>query len=315
MFDTPLVFWGPKPPRPPVSSTIATEDELNETVFSMNLPRGLIVRFSRLGIASLTATNGFPVHARLGDGPLRNSDLEAAMLERGRQVHLLNAFALCVHSVITAGPHGYIDATAVTGDSAAILQFDRDGQHLIKVSGRLRLVARDRRNVRVAHMGGYPTNVMSESAELLYQALLLEPDVIPLLALLNEAAAALRLHNFAAATIFAWSVCERVQGIVWRRYYIDALGPGGLTSKRREILDGRDYSASVIISILELAGVYTTDFARALDLARKKRNDWIHRGDEPTQEDAGSAVDCALIALRQAFDLDLTVNRSFPFHY
>lgn len=314
VFDTHLVFWGPKPPRPPISSTTATQDELNETVFSATLPRGLTAQFSRLGIASITATSGFPVHAKLGDAAPSNSDLQAAMSERSRQVHLLNAFALCIHSVITAGPFGFIDATAVTGDSAGILKFDDRG-YLDSISGRLRLAVRDRQGVRVAYMGGYPNEALAASVELFREALAVEPDIVPLLSLLNEAAAALRLHNFASATIFAWSVCERTQGIMWRRYYTAALGPNGPSKERRKILDGRDYSASVVISVLELAGIYDAAFARDLNRSRKKRNDWIHSGDEPAQADAEQAVDCALKAIYLAFELNITVSRSSAFHY
>ena len=52
---------------------------------------------------------------------------------------------------------------------------------------------------------------------------------------------------------------------------------------RRSKLAGRDYTASVMVEMLELNGVLNHDLFRKLEVARKARNKWAHEMREPRE--------------------------------
>lgn len=63
-----------------------------------------------------------------------------------------------------------------------------------------------------------------------------------------------------------------------------------LNSKRRDKLRGRDFTASVILEILELAGELPHELFSKVDSIRKARNDWLHSLGDVSDSAAAMAV-------------------------
>ena len=100
------------------------------------------------------------------------------------------------------------------------------------------------------------------------------------LALFQQSSYQFRIHQFASAHLSAWSLSEQVLNAMWKEYQREASqGPDAWTAipkKRRELLNGRDYTASVIAQTLSLAGKLPDERLGKLDQARRDRNDFAH---------------------------------------
>jgi hypothetical protein len=94
-----------------------------------------------------------------------------------------------------------------------------------------------------------------------------------------------------------WTVCEQLLNIAWRREQSTKKGKVGgverMNRDRREKLNGRDYTASVVTEFLELLGVIDFGVYRKLQAARTARNDWAHKLLLPTIGQVGDGVSAA----------------------
>ena len=99
-------------------------------------------------------------------------------------------------------------------------------------------------------------------------------------ALFQQSSYQFRIHQFASAHLSAWSLSEQVLNVMWRAYQREASeGPDACTAmskKRRELLNGRDYTASIITQALSLAGRLPDERLGKLDQARRDRNAFAH---------------------------------------
>lgn len=89
--------------------------------------------------------------------------------------------------------------------------------------------------------------------------------------------------RYGEAITIGWTVCEQIISIMWRQMLdeIKAGDPQRITKNRQEKLTGRDYSASVMVEMLEMQGLISNDLFRMLEIARKARNKWAHVMREP----------------------------------
>lgn len=87
-------------------------------------------------------------------------------------------------------------------------------------------------------------------------------------------------HQFSSAHLIAWAVVEKLINMIWNQLQNEVSKVNGghteLTKKRKELLAGRDYTASVIIQILSINKKIDDNFLDLLNNARKKRNDFAH---------------------------------------
>jgi len=97
------------------------------------------------------------------------------------------------------------------------------------------------------------------------------------------------------AITLAWGACEQLVSQLWKEMtgLSDANGKNKkkLTKKRREKLTGRDYTASVMIEMLELNGYINDEIYELLEDSRKARNKWVHEMDVPTTNDVHSCTE------------------------
>jgi hypothetical protein len=113
--------------------------------------------------------------------------------------------------------------------------------------------------------------------------------------LLNLAQLALhqyRSHQFSSAHITAWCIAESMLQWLWRSYQ-QACTHTQITRNRKDMLNGRDYSASSVSQILSLAGALDDDLLDQLDSARRARNAFAHSLSGISADQAGKAIRCA----------------------
>jgi len=126
-------------------------------------------------------------------------------------------------------------------------------------------------------------------------------------------------HDFPTALTLSWTVCEKLLRILWNNYIENKAIEAGdhkneskvISKERRKILQGRDFTASIISEALALAGLLEHEMYLALTKVRRQRNAWLH-GLEPISGIA--AVECIKTAqrfLKEVSGIELAVHLSY----
>lgn len=262
---------------------------------SVSTRRGGVVVFDFSGYPSALMT--------VNDGPEYFSALIAATQTR---VKLINAFSLCLHS------------SRLINENLGTDGFQIDHQDLFHLSG----------DDVAAGMGGnglskLPTAVRGGFLRDFYRHGVLpkisldlacetfdflathEKDkALDLAALLNSSLTAFGNHDFPSSLITAWTVCETLLQGHWMSYMTEK----GANSSRRQKLAGRDFTASVVSEILELAQVIDSDTLGSLDRARKARNAWMHNIKAPDFQEARDGIEIAASMLSQTLGREIRVG-------
>jgi hypothetical protein len=112
------------------------------------------------------------------------------------------------------------------------------------------------------------------------------------------------------ALVLAWSVCEQLLWVLWEATIeeVKAAAASRMKKERRTKLDGRDYTASVIIEILELKGKLDQELYSHLETARKARNRWAHKFVAPNLGEIHSCMRSAEIMFRKFLGIDLKLQ-------
>jgi hypothetical protein len=132
-------------------------------------------------------------------------------------------------------------------------------------------------------MRGTPisVNVVEKSADDLSNLMQAEEaDGLQLVDLFLKASKSYQDHNHSLAVIMNWAITEKLIQELWRNYQADNQQRDGkpfITGERRKrLLDGRSFTASVITEILSFAGYIDYDLYSDISKVRKIRNDWMH---------------------------------------
>ena len=133
--------------------------------------------------------------------------------------------------------------------------------------------------------------VIEHSFELLDQILSLEDGtLIHWIEAAYIAACRYTEKRFGEAVVLAWTVCEQLLSLAWNTLQNDTKVKGRMSKKRKKKLDGRDYTTSVIIEILEINNRLDHDLYQLLESVRKSRNDWVHEMCVPQEYDVYKAI-------------------------
>lgn len=137
------------------------------------------------------------------------------------------------------------------------------------------------------------------------------------LALLHQASHQYVRHQFASAHLLGWTLTEQALHVLWRDYRISASsGPDAVTEinrDRRDLLDGRDFTASIITQILSLAGRISDERLTALDAARKARNNFAHKLKPIEGQQAQEALATAATMLSELLGVRVVAQLSNTF--
>lgn len=136
--------------------------------------------------------------------------------------------------------------------------------------------------------------VIEYSLELLDNILSFQdPALIQLIELAYMAACRSIEKRFGEAMVLAWAVCEQLLSSAWDQLQEDNRTDGRMPSTRKQKLTGRDYTASVIVEVLELNGRLDHKLYQLLEGARKARNNWVHQMRVPEEHDVHRAIRAA----------------------
>ena len=156
--------------------------------------------------------------------------------------------------------------------------------------------------------------VAENSLNLLDQVLLSECEETTIIQMVEAAyLAAVRSAEgrLGEAITLAWGVCEQLLSRSWKEFITEASVESQITGKRKKnLLEGRDYTASVKTEILELSGRLDAELYVHIDNARKARNNWMHEMQEPNN----AHVLDALHAVEGLFQSVLGIRQVFPMH-
>ena len=96
--------------------------------------------------------------------------------------------------------------------------------------------------------------------------------------------------RFGETVVLAWSVCEQLLSLAWDTLQNDIKAGNRMTPKRKKKLEGKDYTASVIIESLEINNRLDYSLYELLEDVRRSRNAWAHKMRVPEENDAIKAV-------------------------
>ena len=124
--------------------------------------------------------------------------------------------------------------------------------------------------------------VVENSLEILDQILLAKDlTLMDMIDSLYSAARSYTERRSGEALVVAWAVCEQLLSSAWNELLNDAKTSDWMPRRRKDKLKGHDYTASVMIEILEIVKRINFDSYRRLEVARKSRNQWAHGFREP----------------------------------
>ncbi|WP_432885932.1 hypothetical protein ACQPYH_02485 [Kribbella sp. CA-245084] len=227
-----------------------------------------------------------------------------------KRVQIINALALCLHSATVEEANITYGGFRVTHQD--LVHFSESdsgmswsGPNLPTVPGH---------GFVIRHRNGVCSDSMIAAAcNLLDDVLLNEHEkVLDLVVLMNHALVACKGHDFDLAVATAWTVCESLIDSWWREYAETQASRLSLSvdRKRRDLWAGRDFTASIIVETMTLAGVIPADLSKVIGEVRGKRNKWIHGVAAPTYEDAVKAVTLTHDLLEKVVGLNIRLAPS-----
>ena len=89
-------------------------------------------------------------------------------------------------------------------------------------------------------------------------------------------------HNYSLCAVLAWAAAENLLNVLWERYIDECDKETAvsdvkfISNKRREKLNGGDFTASVVTEMLSLVNRINFALYENLDKVRKARNYWLH---------------------------------------
>jgi hypothetical protein len=138
-----------------------------------------------------------------------------------------------------------------------------------------------------------------------------------ILSLIYQACWHYRNHQFSSAHVMAWTTIEVFLNDAWKKLQDEKdKNKGGHTAiskDRRKLLNGRDYTASIISQMLSLSGIIDDEILERLDDARRKRNDFAHNLELIDSRSAGKAIRLATDMVTKTIDVQVTSQLSLSY--
>lgn len=228
---------------------------------------------------------------------------------------LLNAYQLCLnsaHSFVKKRATGlgvpiqstYLVHLSDFTNPISLLYSSKTEPYCIYVNNALNSVAK--RNPKV--MGArrlIELDVITYSFDLLDRVLKCKIEgTLKIVELLYWAHHRYSENAFSDSLILSWTICEKLLYQLWNHYLKEKRtgneGQPIINKERAKKLKGRDFTASIVSEILELAGVIETQLFRGIDDARRKRNAWLHSLGTIKDIDASNAMRTATELLQVA---------------
>lgn len=165
---------------------------------------------------------------------------------------------------------------------------------------------------------------VSHSFDLLEQ-LLQSPfsDSMTLITLLLQSVKSYGEHDFSSSLIISWTVLEKLVSNLWEKMVESNRRQGEPPSevvfindgRKKRLLEGRDYSASVRIEMLSLMKMIDLEMYDNLNKVRNARNDWLHSLEAADDEISSLAIQTAQRLLKQitGIGINLSISHGIEF--
>ncbi|KJK48914.1 hypothetical protein UK23_15410 [Lentzea aerocolonigenes] len=286
-----------------------SHEVFTETVWSHEIDAGISISGQRQGTFEFDFA-GYPSALTdwdEGDSPSA-FDFDELLRATRVRVNVMNAFALALHSAFVSVERHGAEPFSLTHTDLYHRHPSGNG-----IGGNAILGLPNTPEDKWRAGGAVSAAVMDKAADLLNQVLQHEaPGTLDLIVLVNQALVAHTKHDFAGSIIAFWTVCEALQNQLWKSYYEQQIAAAGgtVSKKRREKLNGRDFTASIVSEILGLAGVLPAPLHASLDENRILRNKWLHGGKIPTYIDSGKCGETVKEMLRLTLGIDLPLALS-----
>lgn len=126
-----------------------------------------------------------------------------------------------------------------------------------------------------------------------------------------------KLANFNTSSVIAWFIVESIINVKWSNWIesknsSDVSGKTRINSRRKKNLEGRDYSISAKLNILELNDQLPNDLFLKLDEMRTQRNKIAHREKDfqCSMSQAQGAINSTNELIEQHFNFKINLNLS-----
>lgn len=299
----PEEFWLVTNPRPGETAPLLTFSDFFEEIWRSDL--GRCVPISVLRGAAFVFDFGAIPEALLPAGASTSAILRAAQ----KRIEIINAFSLCLHSArvelenlggtgFRVNPHQLIHFVdgggGMSGATTGWPPFLTDGRFVSPVN---------RTDV-------VPAGSIRTAASTLDDLITSEQNnLVSLASLLNNAVVAHSGQDYSTSLVSAWTVCEALLQTRWVGHFERAAGEEQpIPRKRRDFLTGRDFTASVVIECLAIAGDIDASLYENLGIARKARNNWIHSIESPDANKASIAIAAAARLLSEPISSTIHVS-------
>lgn len=138
---------------------------------------------------------------------------------------------------------------------------------------------------------------------------------LKILSLVYTSCAQYSRHQFSSAHLIAWSAIEALLNVMWSNLHVEIDSTSGghtqISGKRKALLKGRDYTASVVSQVLSICGKIDDDTLERLDEARRKRNAFAHDLILIKADDAGKAIRLATDMITNVAGIGVTSQLSY----
>ncbi|SHK56253.1 hypothetical protein [Actinacidiphila paucisporea] len=294
--------------EPAIEVRAFAPDEFFNEIKSWELSSGLEISVRGGGVLVFEFAKISSALLAVDEGPRHFPSL---LLATQTRVTTINAFALCLHSARAEKENMGSEGFRV--DHRDLFQLGEDmragigGMGLMAVpmvpgAGYMRSFTK---------LGCLPESTFGHACETL-DHITSSPfgKALELTALINDALASLKNHDFSSSLITAWTVCETLLQQNWVEYMTAQGSPSGLSSARKQKLTGRDFTASVVSEILALADLIDAETLSRMDKVRKARNAWMHSVKPPPYEDAIAALELATAMLSNTLERPIHIAPS-----
>lgn len=198
----------------------------------------------------------------------------------------------------------YLDTTRITyEENKAIRQANYGGLNLDEMIRHGSATPKDENEFRRFVL---PRAVLNDLCSYYLSAIIVDEEKTQSLLPVAKALSEHNLRNYDIALVLCWFVAERYIHSQWNKLISNKT----IAGKRKDKLQGRDYTASVKTEILELNGLLSASRYEALNATRTVRNGIAHQFGRrhATQQESTAA----LTLVREI--IEETMSLKFPFH-
>jgi hypothetical protein len=239
-----------------------------------------------------------------------DADAKRKELAYSRFVYMNAFLGALASSISTVEKRGYFVQAPVDPNNYFVPKQIANGWKMVSDAGRKFELPK--------HYGKLSVEALDNTTDILNRFYLkLEESSFSILALMYQACYQYQQHQFSSAHLIAWTVIEALLNKEWKEFQnkVDKKNNGHtvLNNKRKELLNGRDYTASIISQILSLAGEIDDEMLNRLDVARQRRNDFAHKLEAIESSDAGKTIRLATDLIQKITGVTVTSQLSLSY--